>query len=117
MWLALFKTLENMPSYGPVPTLPPLPDERIEKFDFRLAKEMEELFEMEFINPVDNLCNALLDLDEFDFLDVGQCALLKPWLEERLKGNVIPEFRSIYEKLLEFATRAIELNTGVVVEL
>lgn len=117
MWFALFKTLENMPSYGPRPDLPPLSDTRVERFYFRLAREYHDLFEMEFINPVDNLCGALMDLDESDFLDAGQCALLKPWLEERLKGDVIPEFRPVYEKLLEFATRAIELNTGVVVEL
>ena len=39
------------------------------------------------------------------------------WLRERMKRPVPPILQDFYEKLLEYAERAIELGTGVVVEL
>ena len=45
------------------------------------------------------------------------CKKLKSWLEERLQRDVSETLKPIYEKLLEFSSRAIELNTGVEIEL
>lgn len=118
MWIALFKTLEGLPRYGNGPDIPePLPDPRVEMYNFDISREHWDYVEQDFISPVYHLCDALLDFYDADYLNAEQCAKLKSWLEGRLTRDVPGYLSSIYEKLLEYTIQAVELNTGIMVEL
>ena len=39
------------------------------------------------------------------------------WLERRLTEPIDPRLEIIYRKLIEFASKAIKLNTGIVFDL
>lgn len=118
MWLVLFKTLEGIPYYGDEPDVPKiLPDPRVEMYNFNIDEKHYESFEEDFVEPVDKLCDALLDFSEADYLGTRKCAKLREWLEERLVRDV-PEFlKPIYEKMFEFTSKAIEYDTGIIIQL
>ena len=39
------------------------------------------------------------------------------WFEQRLKEPIGPRLETIYHKLVKFANRAVELDTGIVFDL
>lgn len=71
----------------------------------------------DFVVPIMDPCDMVLSLGDPDYFDTEHCKLLAAWLRERMKRPVPPILQDFYEKLLEYAERAIELGTGVVVEL
>jgi hypothetical protein len=100
--------------------MPKIPKDRegcVEIYRFDVTREHWDLLLDDFIDPVCDLCEALIDIGDVDFLNADKCKKLKGWLEERLQRDVPETFKPIYEKLLEFSSRAIELNTGVEIEL
>ena len=118
MWFVLFKTLEGVPYYGDEPDVPePLPDPRVELYDFDIPREYWDFVENDFISPAYNLCHALFGFYDVDYLNTEQCNKLKSWLEERLTRDVPDYLKPIYEKLLEYTSRVVELKTGVIVQL
>ncbi|WP_288801157.1 hypothetical protein [uncultured Fibrobacter sp.] len=116
MWLILFKTLEGVPYYGDRPDAIDNGDARIETYDFSIGQEYEDLLEEDFINPMYNLCGSLVDIDESDFFDVEKCAMLVNWLENRFRQEVHPVLKPVYEKILEYAQKAIEYGTGIIIQ-
>lgn len=118
MWFVLFKTLEGVPYYGDEPDVPePLPDPRVEIYNFDIGKEYLGYFKQDFINPVDERLNALMDYTDVDYLNTEKCIKLEFWLKERLTRDLPEALNPIYEKLLEYASHAVELKTGVIVQL
>ncbi len=110
----LILNLEGLKYYGDIPEAPQESGPNVEVFQF----DMEDwpLFRDDFIEPVDTLCDVLLDYSDVDYFDADKCKLLHGWLVERLEKPIQPRLAFLYRKLDEFALRAIELNTGVVVE-
>lgn len=99
------------------PNYPEPPDPRIEETLFDIDESYMDVLEEEFYKPVNNLCGTILDMWEQDFFDKSACAKIRPWLEERLASESVPEFLiDPFKKLLEYVARAIDLNTGVVIE-
>ena len=117
MWFVLFLDLNNLEYYGYIPEIPKDREGRVEIYRFDVTREHWDLLLDDFIDPVCNLCEALIDIGDVDFLNADKCKKLKGWLEKRLQRDVPETFKPIYEKLLEFSSRAIELNTGVEIEL
>ena len=117
MWFVLFLDLNNLEYYGYMPKIPKDREGRVEIYRFDVTREHWSLLLDDFIDPVCNLCEALIDIGDVDFLNADKCKKLKGWLEKRLQRDVPETFKPIYEKLLEFSSRAIELNTGVEIEL
>ncbi len=120
MWFVLFKTLEGIPYYGDEPDVPePLPDPRVEKYDFDFSTNLEiwHQFKNDFVNPVNDSCGSLLDFGDCDYFDFEKCIKLKDWLEKRLAVDVPDTFKPAYENLLDYASQAIVLKTGVIVQV
>ncbi len=118
MWLVLFKTLESIPCYGDEPDVPEvLPDPRVEIYNFNIDEKYYEFFEEDFVEPVDKLCEALMDFSEADYLGAEKCVKLREWLGERLVRDVPKFLKPIYEKIFEFASKAIEYDTGIIIQL
>lgn len=117
MWFVLFLDLNNLKYYGCLPEIPKDREGRVEIYRFDIARKNWDLFQNDFIDPVCHICNALIDIGDVDFFNTDKCKKLKSWLEERLRRDISETLKPLYEKLLEFSSRAIELNTGVEIEL
>ena len=70
-----------------------------------------------FAIPVNELCDSLLGYGDVDYLDADKCKKLIPWLEESIKKESNGKVIDTYNKLKEFAKRAIDLNTGIIIEM
>lgn len=116
MRFELFLDLEDLDYYGYIPEIPKNKEGRVELFEFD-DEVFAELFDEDFIDEVNNLCDSYLDLTDVDYFDKEKCAKLKSWLTQRLVKELNPLLKPIYEKLLDFTSRAIELETGVVIQL
>lgn len=104
--------------YGNIPETFGAPAESYERHELAFdPDEYEDVFDYDFVEPVDELCGALIDRGDVDYLTADQCDLLVPWLEKRLERSCPYPLDTFYPKLLEFARRAVELGTGVVVDL
>lgn len=101
--------------YGQIPEIPYPPDSRVEVHCFEDSEN--ELLLEDFVTPINRLCGTLLDDGDLDYFDREKCLKLKTWLSDRLKKSLNAQLKNLYLKLLEFSRRAIELNTGIVVEL
>ena len=109
MKFELFLSLKNMHWYGCIPC--PKDGSGSEVEVYQLQESDSPLLEANFLEPVDALCDALL-------VDADKCKKLSVWLEDQMtEGLATGRLRVLYEKLNEYAHRAIELGTGVVVEL
>ena len=102
-------------TYGNIPNTDPSDTKHFECVSYDEDSDIE-LLDANFLEPVNKICGTLLDPAEDDFFDKEKCILLKKWLEEQLVESSHPRLKEIYEALLNFSKRAIELNTGIVIE-
>lgn len=117
MRLELFLTLDGAQYYGYIPFFN-IGDENPKRTEsYELTEEDEDLLDEDFVIPVNDLCNSLIGPRDVDYLNARQCKLMLGWLEQRLKKPISPRLETIYRKLIEFASKAIKLNTGIVFDL
>lgn len=57
--------------------------------------------------------DALFDWGDCDFFALDKCVKLSDWARNKLKEDLLPKVRSVYEILLQFAEIAIRNNTGI----
>lgn len=114
MAIQLFLNLNGLKYYGDIPEKPENPSGRVE--EYALSSDDIKLF-MKDIGSLDAACNALLDLGDVDYFNAEKCGKLSEWIKERLEQPVSARYREILETLMSYCERAIELNTGVVIEL
>lgn len=57
--------------------------------------------------------DALFDWGDCDFFEQDKCQKLLVWAGNKLKEDVSPKARSVYEVLLKYAEIAIRNNTGI----
>ena len=106
-------------TYGRIPNIPLSTNDAAEVLHFDLPEDLSvEDFCAQFVDPVASLCNAALDYGDIDLLDLNACASLIAWIpKHQANGNLSPWICELYGKLLEYAKRAVKLETGVVIEL
>ena len=103
--------------YGDIPEISLYPD-KFEEHQFGDAeKELDWYLDEHFAMPVNELCDSLLGYGDVDYLDAKKCRKLIPWLEENIKKETKTEVIDIYNKLKEFANRAVDLSTGIIIEM
>ena len=116
MMFALFHDFDGLTHYGRIPNPPLETTPQVEIF--RMTSDADrDLMDDDLVDPINRLCDALLGPYDVDFLNAKQCWLLAGWLEARLEQPIMPRLSEIYRKLDDFARRAVEYNTGVVIEL
>ena len=116
MRFTLIKSLsEIVDYYDDIPEIGSAPSSAYENYKWDLADQ--SLLAEDFMDPINDLCGTVLDIYDVDYFDTEQSRMLKSWLEERLKQPCDERLRELYTVLLDYATRAVELGTGVVVEL
>jgi hypothetical protein len=115
MELYLAKTLENMKLYGPTYDLTMESEDRVESFKFG-SGESEWLIN-NLVDMINAECNTLLDDGDYDFIDAHGCEILLKCLGKFNLANSSKEVEELIKKMKEFATRAVELNTGIAIDL
>ena len=113
MFFELILNMEGCGYYGDIPQVSLPGTYEMYLFDW----EDMELLLPDFAGPINDLCGTLFDLGDVDWFGPDNCRRLKPWIEARLTGEIPARMRELYEVLLGYVTRAIELDTGVVVDL
>lgn len=114
MSIQLFLRLDGLDYYGDIPEEPEDSNGIVEEYPLSSGDIKMILND---IDSIDDACNALLDYGDVDFFNCEKCAKLKEWIDERLKKTMEPRYRELLNVLNDYCTRAIELNTGVVIEL
>ncbi|WP_244609154.1 hypothetical protein [Bifidobacterium moukalabense] len=111
------ETIDNgfIPYFDTNNQIPLEQDSRTESYE--LSEEDKDLLDEDFVIPVNDLCGSLIGPTDVDYLNAEQCKLMLGWLEQRLKEPVNPRLETIYRKLVEFARKAIKLDTGIVFDL
>lgn len=116
MQAVLFHDFNKVPSYyGNVPNGPYDPMHHVELY--RMRESDRDPMDEDFTDPVNEVCGTTLGYGDVDFLNPTQCRLLTGWLEARLTRPITPRLATIYRHLLDYAQRAIQYNTGIVIEL
>ena len=72
MWFVLFLDLNNLEYYGYIPEIPKDREGRVEIYRFDVTREHWDLLLDDFIDPVCNLCEALIDIGDVDFLNADK---------------------------------------------
>lgn len=114
MKVYLAKNVMNLPKYGNVPDL--TQDNDSVDF-FEITEEEGDLIDALFIDQTNELCNAALDLGDYQYYDMSQCSLLLKWINEmRDEDCMIPlqRFINLLEPYLQYA---VANNTGIAIEL
>jgi len=114
MAIRLFLDLNDLKYYGDIPEKPESSLGRVEEYP--LSSDDIKLF-IKDIDSLDAACNDLLDFGDVDYFNAEKCGKLREWIRERLEQPVSARYREILETLMSYCERAIELNTGVVIEL
>lgn len=116
MRFELVKTFDGVSSYyGNIPDTFHAPAGISEKTGFTL--EDQRAIVGDFVAPINDVCGSCLDAYDVEYFDAKQCEKLMEWLEDRLQAPCSSRLRHLYDTLLEYAKRAVELGTGVIVEL
>lgn len=114
MSIQLFLRLDGLDYYGDIPEKPDDSNGIVD--EYALSSNDIKMI-LNDIDSIDDACDVLLDNGDVDFFNCEKCAKLKEWIDNRLKIAMEPRYRKILEVLKDYCIRAIELNTGVVIEL
>ena len=117
MDIMLVLTLDGIEKYyGDIPEVDDYPD-KYEEASF-YEDGLDDLYlDEHFAMPVNELCGSILGYGDVDYLDAKKCKILISWLEENTKKESNAKVVDIYNKLKEFAKRAVDLNTGIIIEM
>jgi len=115
MYFELIKDLAGCEYYGDIPEVDADDPTKAETYVFGWEDML--LIVDDFSGPINALCGTLFDLGDVDWFDAEKCVTLRGWLRGRLGGDLAPRARELYTVLLDYANRAIDLGTGVVVDL
>jgi len=114
MVIRLFLDLTDVHYFGDIPEAPTTSTGHIE--DFILFPTDYAFFKPD-LDEINTRCGSLLDGGDADFFDVAKCNKLTPWIKERMLMELPTRYKEILTILLDFCNRALELGTGVVIEL
>ena len=114
MKVYLAKYLLNFPMYGNVPDL----SQNKESVDsFEITEEEGDLIDALFIDPTNELCNAALDLGDYQYYDISQCKLLLEWITKVRNEDCMTSLQSFLNRLESYLQYAVTNNTGIAIEL
>lgn len=118
MILQLLLTLSGINKYyGHIPETYGHSD-KIEEFELENDdREIDWYLDEHFAIPINEKCNSILGYGDVDFLDAEKCKVMIPWLKKNIKSESRKDIVLFYNKLLEFSNKAIELKTGIIIEM
>ena len=116
MKIELIKKNNGLEMYGNIPCLPvEIKNDEGERF---VGEEDDSWLLLEdFVKGIDDVCANDLDYGDVEYFDYKKCIILQEWLNKRFESEMTPRLREVYGRLRDFIKMAIELKTGVVIEL
>lgn len=114
MYFALILENKGLTYYGDIPNIPYEPSSQV--MIYCLSKEDLKLF-LRIVDELDSFCGALLDNGDVEYFSDDKLLKLKEWLDKYIKEIYDNNLKNLLMILLKYTKRAIELNTGVVIEL
>lgn len=114
MRIDLFKSFEGASYYGDVPEATSVTESQVESKLYGFDADWQA--SSDFAMKINDACDTVLDISDVDFFDVKKCKELVKLLDGpiAITDKVLVEFA---HDLRDAAQRAIELGTGIVVEL
>ena len=114
MKVFLAKSLINLPMYGNVPDLT---QDKESVDSFEISEEEVDLLNELFIDPTNELCDAALDLGDYQYYNTSQCALLLEWINKVGNEECMAPVRGFLNNLNSYLQYAVANNTGIAIEL
>lgn len=114
MKVYLAHDLSNLPMYGGVPDLT---QEKEKVVSFEITEEDSNLIDDLFVDQTNELCEASLDLGDYQYYNASQCALLLEWLNNVSREERMIPLLNFFNKLKVYLQYAIANNTGIAIEL
>ena len=96
----------------------PETDKRVKYYQLENSWDDVDLFDDD--NAIDEIakrCDSLISYGEADYFNAEKCFILKTWIDERLQKPTAPRYREMLEVLKNYCQQAVELNTGVYIDL
>ncbi len=115
MRIQLAKTLDGIGFYGPIYDLGTGVPDKVEEYVME-DNEHDWLLE-KMIDRINAECDTLLDDGDYDFIDAGKCKRLIELVDNLPKDYVPEQYKRVVGVLKEYASRAIEYNTGMAIEM
>jgi len=119
MYFELFLTLDGI-EFGIIGPFVdnPKTDKRVKYYPLENGWDDVDLFDEDYaIDEIAKRCDSLISYGEADYFNVEKCIILKDWLDERLQKPATPRYLEMLSVLKEYCCRAIELKTGVYIDL
>ena len=84
---------------------------------FEISEEEGLALDRLFVDQTNAVCDASLDLGDYQYYNSAQCADLYNWLEEATSDESISILNDFFLKLKVYLQYAIDNNTGIAIEL
>ena len=116
MKIELILKEEGLEMYGDIPCLPiDIKNNEGERF---IGTENDSWLLLEdFVPAIDKICPNDLDYGDVDYFDYKKCQIILKWIKEKNEDKKDARLQTLYLKMEEYMKRAIELKTGIVIEL
>lgn len=115
MNIYLAKTLEGMKRYGQIYDLSMEPEDRVEVISF--GEDENRWFLKSHVDNVNAACGTLLDDGDVDYIGEEGCKILIRYFEDVNTSDIESQYRQVIDSLLDYAKRAIQYHTGIVIEM
>lgn len=117
MRFLLALTLEGIPPYGSRPNLTVgIAEGKVE--EYLLPVKYRDLMDEHFVYECEVTRNSTLDFGDTEYYDFHQCEQMSFWLEKRLsRKNLNKDLRKIFSLLKTLTDKAVELKTGIEIEI
>lgn len=115
MKVYLAKDNADLPLYGDVPDLTQGDTISVDSFD--ISDEEGNYINAQFVDQTNAVCDAALDLGDYQYYDSAKCKLLLEWLEGVLEAEDKSALNDFFRKLKDYLQYAIDNNTGIAIEL
>lgn len=115
MKVYLAKDITNLPLYGDVPDLTQGDTTVVDSFD--ISDKEESYIDSQFVDQTNAVCDAALDLGDYQYYNASQCRLLLGWLEGELENKDKTTLYDFFIKLKDYLQYAVDNNTGIAIEL
>ncbi|MBQ3087279.1 MAG: hypothetical protein IJC45_08085 [Clostridia bacterium] len=115
MTFELVLDLDGLTYFSDIPNWTPEMSHNFEVFYLNGEEDLQLM--MSVVDDLNLHCQSLLDNGDADYFSGTKLQCLYNWLVRILKTDLNDRLQQLLHKLLLFAERAIELQTGVVIEL
>ena len=79
--------------------------------------DVDFFFDDNAIDEIAKRCDSLIGYGDADYFNAEKCKILKDWIDERLRKPAESRYREMLEVLKDYCQQAVELNTGVYIDL